>query len=90
MYCGEGMKPLHETHASARGAFDNIFMNGQEVFKFAVRAVPTVFYYLSSYIQLLFQPSAPAFQHLTVCQAVLLSCCLFLTQSVLCHWVYCS
>ncbi|BDA51447.1 3-oxoacyl-[acyl-carrier-protein] synthase 3 [Coccomyxa sp. Obi] len=42
MYCGEGMKPLHETHASARGAFDNIFMNGQEVFKFAVRAVPTV------------------------------------------------
>lgn len=42
MYCGEGMKPLHETHASARGAFDNIFMNGQEVFKFAVRAVPMV------------------------------------------------
>lgn len=36
------MKPLHETHASARGAFDNIYMNGQEVFKFAVRAVPTV------------------------------------------------
>lgn len=36
------MKPLHETHASARGAFENIYMNGQEVFKFAVRAVPTV------------------------------------------------
>ncbi|EIE18319.1 beta-ketoacyl-acyl carrier protein synthase III [Coccomyxa subellipsoidea C-169] len=42
MYCGEGMKPLHETHASARGSFENISMSGQEVFKFAVRAVPTV------------------------------------------------
>lgn len=28
--------------ASTSGAFDNILMNGQEVFKFAVRAVPTV------------------------------------------------
>lgn len=28
--------------ASTAGAFDNILMNGQEVFKFAVRAVPTV------------------------------------------------
>ena len=36
------MKPLHDTHASAKGSFDNIFMNGQEVFKFAVRAVPSV------------------------------------------------
>ncbi|KAK9918201.1 hypothetical protein WJX75_002223 [Coccomyxa subellipsoidea] len=42
MYCGEGMKALHETHASARGSFENISMSGQEVFKFAVRAVPTV------------------------------------------------
>ena len=43
LYCGEGMKPLHQTHASAKGSFDNIFMNGQEVFKFAtVRAVPSV------------------------------------------------
>ncbi|CAK0731830.1 hypothetical protein CVIRNUC_000048 [Coccomyxa viridis] len=41
-YCGNGMKALHSTHASARGSFDNIAMNGQEVFKFAVRAVPTV------------------------------------------------
>ncbi len=48
MYSGEGMKPLHETHASARGAFDNIYMNGQEVFKFAVRAVPTVIALLTS------------------------------------------
>ena len=36
------MKALHGTHASAKGSFDNIAMNGQEVFKFAVRAVPTV------------------------------------------------
>jgi hypothetical protein len=36
------MKPLHEMHASAKGSFDNIYMNGQEVFKFAVRAVPMV------------------------------------------------
>ena len=36
------MKPLHDSHASAKGSFDNIFMNGQEVFKFAVRAVPSV------------------------------------------------
>ena len=36
------MKPLNDGHASARGSFDNIYMNGQEVFKFAVRAVPTV------------------------------------------------
>jgi 3-oxoacyl-[acyl-carrier-protein] synthase III len=37
------MKALQKDgHASARGAFDNIYMNGQEVFKFAVRAVPTV------------------------------------------------
>ncbi|KAK9918648.1 hypothetical protein WJX75_005644 [Coccomyxa subellipsoidea] len=42
MCCGEGMKALHETHASARGSFENISMSGQEVFKFAVRAVPTV------------------------------------------------
>ena len=36
------MKALHGTHASARGSFNNIAMNGQEVFKFAVRAVPAV------------------------------------------------
>ncbi|CAL5224106.1 g6737 [Coccomyxa viridis] len=42
LYCGEGMKPLHDSQASAKGSFDNIFMNGQEVFKFAVRAVPLV------------------------------------------------
>ena len=36
------MKPLHDSQASAKGSFDNIFMNGQEVFKFAVRAVPSV------------------------------------------------
>ena len=42
LYCGEGMKALNDGHASARGSFDNIYMNGQEVFKFAVRAVPTV------------------------------------------------
>ena len=41
------MKALHSTHASAKGSFDNIAMNGQEVFKFAVRAVPTVLKRLS-------------------------------------------
>ena len=42
LYSGEGMKALSDGHASDRGAFDNIAMNGQEVFKFAVRAVPNV------------------------------------------------
>eukprot|EP00887_Chlorella_sp_A99_P007979 scaffold12.g7979.t1 len=54
IYCGPGMKPLSEAQASdkaslerraARGgpaSYANIMMNGQEVFKFAVRAVPTV------------------------------------------------
>lgn len=42
LYCGEGMKALHSTHASSKAAFENIFMNGSEVFKFAVRAVPSV------------------------------------------------
>ncbi|KAL4457358.1 hypothetical protein ABPG75_012223 [Micractinium tetrahymenae] len=41
-FSGEGMKPLSNGHASNEGAFKNLHMNGQEVFKFAVRAVPTV------------------------------------------------
>ena len=38
---GTGLKPLQES-ASAVGTFANLHMNGGEVFKFAVRAVPTV------------------------------------------------
>lgn len=41
-YCGQGNKPYSNGQASAPGAYANIAMNGQEVFKFAVRAVPTV------------------------------------------------
>lgn len=36
----EGLKPLNTTGASAEGSFTNIVMNGQDVFRFAVRAVP--------------------------------------------------
>ena len=38
----EGLKPLNTTGASAEGSFTNIVMNGQDVFRFAVRAVPAV------------------------------------------------
>jgi 3-oxoacyl-[acyl-carrier-protein] synthase-3 len=41
-FAGEGLKALSNGHASDQGAFRNVHMNGQEVFKFAVRAVPTV------------------------------------------------
>ena len=41
-FSGKGNKALDNGVASTSGAFDNILMNGQEVFKFAVRAVPTV------------------------------------------------
>ena len=41
MFGGAGDKPSGE-EASSRGAYCNLAMNGQEVFKFAVRAVPTV------------------------------------------------
>lgn len=41
LFGGEGNKPASES-ASARGSYCNLAMNGQEVFKFAVRAVPTV------------------------------------------------
>lgn len=37
-----GLKPLNNQEASAEGAFANIKMSGQEVFRFAVRAVPLV------------------------------------------------
>ena len=40
-FSGDGGKPLGEA-ASSQGSFSNLFMNGQEVFKFAVKAVPTV------------------------------------------------
>lgn len=36
------MKAHSEHHASDNGSFSNVFMNGSEVFKFAVRAVPSV------------------------------------------------
>ncbi|KAI3425795.1 hypothetical protein D9Q98_007770 [Chlorella vulgaris] len=42
VFAGEGMKPLSEGQASDEGSYRNVQMNGQEVFKFAVRAVPTV------------------------------------------------
>lgn len=41
MFSGEGNKP-GAADASAAGSYCNLAMNGQEVFKFAVRAVPTV------------------------------------------------
>lgn len=37
----EGLKPLNSTGASAEGSFTNIAMSGQDVFRFAVRAVPS-------------------------------------------------
>ncbi len=40
-FAGQNGKPLGEG-PSSEGAFANLFMNGQEVFKFAVKAVPTV------------------------------------------------
>lgn len=40
-FAGQGNKP-EGSSASTNGAYSNISMNGQEVFKFAVRAVPTV------------------------------------------------
>ncbi len=41
-FAGKGNKALDNGVASTAGAFDNILMNGQEVFRFAVRAVPAV------------------------------------------------
>ena len=38
----EGLKPLNAAGASAEGSFTNILMSGQDVFRFAVRAVPAV------------------------------------------------
>ena len=38
----EGLKPLNAAGASAEGSFTNIMMSGQDVFRFAVRAVPAV------------------------------------------------
>lgn len=40
-FTGKGNKPEGD-FASSQGAYQNLTMNGQEVFKFAVRAVPTV------------------------------------------------
>ena len=40
-FAASGDKALHE-QASDNGSFSNILMNGSEVFKFAVRAVPKV------------------------------------------------
>lgn len=43
LFAGSGNKPCQtEEAASAKSSYCNIAMNGQEVFKFAVRAVPTV------------------------------------------------
>ncbi|KAK9834616.1 hypothetical protein WJX74_005801 [Apatococcus lobatus] len=39
---GHGMKATSEQDASSMSSFHNITMNGQEVFRFAVRAVPDV------------------------------------------------
>lgn len=41
-FVGSPMKPLADGHASDNGSYANLAMNGQEVFKFAVRAVPAV------------------------------------------------
>lgn len=41
-YSGEGGKPYADGHASAHATYGNIAMQGQEVFKFAVRSVPQV------------------------------------------------
>lgn len=43
LFSGEGNKPLlPDPESSARAAYSNLYMNGTEVFKFAVRTVPTV------------------------------------------------
>ena len=42
VFRGTANKALSNGHASSVGEFDNISMNGSEVFKFAVRAVPSV------------------------------------------------
>ncbi|KAG2486671.1 hypothetical protein HYH03_014726 [Edaphochlamys debaryana] len=43
MYSGSGAKPLTEGSApSSHASYANIYMAGQDVFKFAVRTVPTV------------------------------------------------
>ena len=38
----QGLKPLNTAGATAEGSFTNIVMSGQDVFRFAVRAVPAV------------------------------------------------
>ena len=42
VFSGAGLKAHSEDHASENGSFSNVAMNGSEVFKFAVRAVPAV------------------------------------------------
>lgn len=42
LFTGPGAKPLHNEAASSQASFANLHMNGQEVFKFAVKAVPSV------------------------------------------------
>ena len=47
VFCGQGSKAHNEQQASSNGSFANILMNGSDVFKFAVRAVPSVYPTLS-------------------------------------------
>lgn len=42
LFLGEGNKPMSNGHASSVGSFANIKMNGPEVYRFAVSAVPSV------------------------------------------------
>lgn len=42
LFSGPGAKALQAEGASGEGSFANVAMNGQEVFKFAVKAVPSV------------------------------------------------
>jgi hypothetical protein len=42
LFLGEGNKALDHGHASSVGSFANIKMNGPEVYRFAVSAVPSV------------------------------------------------
>lgn len=42
LYSGPGLKPMSATGASSQGSYANVHMQGQEVFKFAVRSVPSV------------------------------------------------
>ena len=73
------MKVHDENLASTHGSFNNIFMNGSEVFKFAVRAIPTVrqttnwrkMYSHEYRRKLLF--GIPSISHLQVIQKALLS-----------------